>query len=701
LTSDQPASGVSVSVPYTGGNGGTHSGQAVNSTGVTGLTATLAAGSFANGAGNLVYTITGTPAANGPAVFVLNIGGQNCELVLTVQAGEYSGTISTLVCSCPKITGTLKNGQPAAGVNSVISYTGGNNSAYGSQVVASTGVTGLYATVAAGNFNSGSGELSYAISGTPTSSGTANFAVNVAGKNCTLSMTVASSGPVCRAKISATEYKNFMCYNLGAANTAADPFTPSWEINGGYWQWGKLTEAAAGPIGSDLASANDGAVPGWSNVGAGNTAWQNGTKTATDPCPSGYRVPTSNDWGNVMANNTLYYRGADAPVGPTNYGFGLQIGEELFLPAAGNRLWNTGALQSRGDGGFYWTSTSLSTANAWFLNFWKCGYSVAHFDRCYGFAIRCIAEDAPAAGTIGALDCGSANPTGTLTAGTAASGVSASVPYTGGNGGTHSGQTVASTGVTGLTATLAAGSFANGTGNLSYAVTGTPSGTGTASFALNIGGKSCTLELTVAAAGSSCTCCAKINATDYKNFMCHNLGAANTSADPLTPSWEINGGYWQWGRAAQAAAGPTGAGAGETNEGPVSGWDSSYPADGSWLDASKSGNDPCPSGFRVPTKDQWAAVVANNTQTPLGSWGSSSTNYSSGRTLGAKLMLPGTGWRVGTNGSLINRGFSGLYWSSTHTVDEEAWSLYLDSGGATWDYTDDRRRGFSIRCIAE
>ena len=304
-------------------------------------------------------------------------------------------------------------------------------------------------------------------------------------------------------------------------------------------------------------------------------------------------------------------------------------------------------------------------------------------------------------GTISALYCDSAVVSGILMPNVQASGVSAKVPYTGGNGGPHNGQSVASTGVTGLTATLSAGNFANGADSLTYIISGTPSAADTASFALNIGGKSCTLELTVAAAGSSCTCCAKINATDYKNFMCHNLGAANTSADPLTPSWEINGGYWQWGRAAQAAAGPTGAGAGETNEGPVSGWDSSYPADGSWLDASKSGNDPCPSGFRVPTKDQWAAVVANNTQTPLGSWGSSSTNYSSGRTLGAKLMLPGTGWRVGTNGSLINRGFSGLYWSSTHTVDEEAWSLYLDSGGATWDYTDDRRRGFSIRCIAE
>jgi hypothetical protein len=63
--------------------------------------------------------------------------------------------------------------------------------------------------------------------------------------------------------------------------------------------------------------------------------------------------------------------------------------------------------------------------------------------------------------------------------------------------GLHSGQTVTSTGVTGLTATLSAGSFVSGAGTLSYAITGTPASGGTASFALNIGGQTCTLDVTV------------------------------------------------------------------------------------------------------------------------------------------------------------------------------------------------------------
>ncbi len=111
--------------------------------------------------------------------------------------------------------------------------------------------------------------------------------------------------------------------------------------------------------------------------------------------------------------------------------------------------------------------------------------------------------------TVTALNCSAATNNGTLTSGVAVMGVvNTIIPYSGAFGGTHNGQTVTSTGVTGLTATLAAGTFANGSGNLTYTITGTPSAIGTASFAINIGGKTCVLTRlvistpTVIAAGS-------------------------------------------------------------------------------------------------------------------------------------------------------------------------------------------------------
>lgn len=79
----------------------------------------------------------------------------------------------------------------------------------------------------------------------------------------------------------------------------------------------------------------------------------------------------------------------------------------------------------------------------------------------------------------------------------------ATVPYAGGNGVAYPvGTAIASTGVTGLTAVLQSGTLANGNGNLSFSVSGTPATTGTAIFSINFGGKSCSFNLMVNAGGS-------------------------------------------------------------------------------------------------------------------------------------------------------------------------------------------------------
>ncbi len=69
--------------------------------------------------------------------------------------------------------------------------------------------------------------------------------------------------------------------------------------------------------------------------------------------------------------------------------------------------------------------------------------------------------------------------------------------YTGGKWQAYAGQSIASTGITGLMATLAPGNFAVGAGSVTYTILGTPSGTGSASFATNIGGITCVLTRTV------------------------------------------------------------------------------------------------------------------------------------------------------------------------------------------------------------
>jgi uncharacterized protein (TIGR02145 family) len=449
-------------------------------------------------------------------------------------------------------------------------------------------------------------------------------------------------------------------------------------------------------------------VTDWSQTGAPNGAWSNAGKTANDPCPAGYRVPTKEQWAGVLANNTQSSVGTWNS-SPVNYSSANSFGPLLLLPASGVRNESDGSLTDRGFYGTYWSSTEDGTESAWLSAFTESNSNnpsgAYNLSRKAGSSVRCISDgNTSAASLIGALNCAGYTVTGELTPNQTAAGVSATVPYTGGNGGAHPGQTAYSTGVTGLTATLAPGNFTNGNGTLTYTITGTATSSGMARFALNIGGKSCTLKVPVG-------CWAFVAPGERKVFLCHNLAAANTSADPFTPSWEIIGGYWHWGRkgpepsvwlntnTAFFAHGPTGPGASETNEAAIAGWSLVGPSNGAWSDVSKTTEDPCPAGFKVPTREQLSGIQANNPMSIIGTWTAGPTNYSSGRFFGPNLMLPAAGYRSVNNGVLIDRGKNGHYWSSTE-FGGNSWYFYFVSDNI-FTNTINRRYGLSLRCIFE
>jgi len=208
----------------------------------------------------------------------------------------------------------------------------------------------------------------------------------------------------------------------------------------------------------------------------------------------------------------------------------------------------------------------------------------------------------------------------------------------------------------------------------------------------------------------------------WKKFDCYNLAAIGktTGDDPFTPSWRLIGGYWQWGRkgpnssqwydtnTSNFAHGPTGFEWSEANDDDINGGDTNAP-DGSWSDASKTANDPCSDGYRIPTESQWQGVIDNNTQSLVGTWSNSSINYSAAIFFGDDLMLPAAGYRTPTpyGRSLIGRGYVGVYWSSTsfYWPDTENDALNLDfrnvfgiMGSVT---VSERTIGLSVRCIAE
>lgn len=214
---------------------------------------------------------------------------------------------------------------------------------------------------------------------------------------------------------------------------------------------------------------------------------------------------------------------------------------------------------------------------------------------------------------------------------------------------------------------------------------------------VNVGTPESPLWLQIGCRSDFIDCGAYISPGVWKKFQCYNLGAANTNAYPFTPSWEIMGGYWQWGRKNTADPGPT---AGDPNAGSIGGWNTTIAANGSWSDGTKTANDPCPAGYRVPTKAQWDAVLSNNALTNVGTWTESSTNYSTGKMIGNKLFLPAAGGRSSGDGALGYRGYFGLYWSSTEYDFGNAWNLGFDSSGAGTSYYY-RTFGKSVRCVAE
>lgn len=241
--------------------------------------------------------------------------------------------------------------------------------------------------------------------------------------------------------------------------------------------------------------------------------------------------------------------------------------------------------------------------------------------------------------------------------------------------------------------------------------------------------------LRVTANGGLCSGNARIRSVDcgaptstggFLRFMCHNLGA-NESADPFTPSWQLNGAYFQWGKkpvdtngdgyrtkpnsgTEGFAAAPTGSTAGTANDAAVASWSPSTATNGAWnvTEGSpvKTANDPCPSGFRVPTRNEWVSIYSTtpiNTQTnwsDVGTYAISTTNYSAGKNINNSLYLPAAGARASTNGSLNNRGNGGVYWSSTEN-SADAYTLFFNSGVVAPANFNSRREGFSVRCVAE
>ena len=191
------------------------------------------------------------------------------------------------------------------------------------------------------------------------------------------------------------------------------------------------------------------------------------------------------------------------------------------------------------------------------------------------------------------------------------------------------------------------------------------------------------------------------NPATGKTWMDRNLGASRAATSSTDA--QAYGDLYQWGRGAdghQCRTSPTTSTLSSTDQpghgdfitsNQVAYLDWRSPQNTNLWQGVNGVNNPCPSGYRLPTETELNAERL--------SW---SQNNSAGA-FASPLSLPMAGSRNGSNGSLYDVGTDGIYWSSTfsstvsYTLSRR---LGFGSGAANMSL-DFQADGHSVRCLKD
>ena len=186
------------------------------------------------------------------------------------------------------------------------------------------------------------------------------------------------------------------------------------------------------------------------------------------------------------------------------------------------------------------------------------------------------------------------------------------------------------------------------------------------------------------------------NPSTGKVWMDRNLGASRVASSSTDAA--AYGDLYQWGRAADGhekrSSGTRGTlsssitpGHGNFITSRKSPYDWRSPQNDKLWQGVNGTNNPCPSGYRLPTEAEWEAERR--------SW---SSNNAAGA-FASPLKLPLAGYRYGGDGSLGNVGSNGYYWSSTVGVPTRLRLRFAISDASV--LSRGRANGYAVRCLKD
>jgi uncharacterized protein (TIGR02145 family) len=140
-----------------------------------------------------------------------------------------------------------------------------------------------------------------------------------------------------------------------------------------FYQWNRAT---AWSFSNPLTSVPSGKT--WDSSYAPGTTWT----SANDPCPEGWRVPTTAEGEALVDIGSVWN---DTKKGRT-FGSGSNT---IFLPAVGYRS-NLSTLGKQFEEGLYWLSTNGNGVGAYFIDFSSSGCSRISGANNLGYSVRCV-----------------------------------------------------------------------------------------------------------------------------------------------------------------------------------------------------------------------------------------------------------------------------------------------------------------------